>query len=205
MIVVSPHLDDAVLSCWSLLTRPEDVLVVTVFAGLPPEGVLGEWDRDGGSTDSRKRVRERIAEDQAALAIAGCEGIYLDFLDEQYGSREQPLTDGLRPWVERADVVYGPKGAAANDDHLRVYGALVDVCPGLRFYADLPYSLVEGFDLRPGTPADGLVPSDVVLGDEAAARKLEAVRCYASQLPQLDDHFGPFVSAERLGRERIWD
>ena len=112
--------------------------MVNVFAGEPPEGVLGEWDEDGGATDSRERVRERIAEDRAALALAGCDGVYLEFLDEQYEPGDQPLADGLRPYVERATVVYGPKGTVHNDDHVRVHDALVAICPGLRLYADLP-------------------------------------------------------------------
>jgi LmbE family N-acetylglucosaminyl deacetylase len=205
IVVVSPHLDDAVLSCWSLLRSSEEVRVVTVFAGLPPAGVLGEWDEEGGASDSRERVRERIAEDRAALALAGCDGVYLDFLDEQYEPGEQPLARGLRPHVGRATAVYGPKGAVHNDDHLRVRDALVAICPGLRFYADLPYSLVEGFELLPGTAADGLAPRDIVLDPELAERKLEAVRCYRTQLPQLEEHFGDFLTAASLGRERLWD
>jgi LmbE family N-acetylglucosaminyl deacetylase len=205
IVVVSPHLDDAVISCWSLLTRPDDVQVVTVFAGEPPEGVLGEWDEEGGASDSRERVRERIAEDRAALALAGCGGVYLDFLDEQYEPGQQTLADGLRPHLEGATAVYGPKGATRNDDHLRVREALVGICPGLRYYADLPYSLVEGFELLPGTEANGLAPRDVVLDSAAAGRKVEAVRCYRTQLPQLELHFGDFVTRETLARERTWE
>ena len=34
-VVLSPHLDDAVLSAWHVLRSGGDVCVVTVFAGLP--------------------------------------------------------------------------------------------------------------------------------------------------------------------------
>src|ERR1700689_2859366 len=35
-LVLSPHPDDAVLDCWSLLAGDRDVIVVNLFTGLPP-------------------------------------------------------------------------------------------------------------------------------------------------------------------------
>src|SRR5690349_8735562 len=62
--ILSPHLDDAVLSCWHVLTQPGVVVVVNVFAGVPAslDGPAW-WDRYTGATDSLERVRERIDED----------------------------------------------------------------------------------------------------------------------------------------------
>lgn len=37
-VVLSPHLDDAVINCWSLLTADRDVTVVNVFTASPPQG-----------------------------------------------------------------------------------------------------------------------------------------------------------------------
>ena len=52
-VVLSPHLDDAVLSCWHILGREDDVRVVNVFTGSPENGD-GDytWDRLTGSQDS---------------------------------------------------------------------------------------------------------------------------------------------------------
>ena len=47
-VILSPHFDDAVLSCWHLLASAGEVLVVNVFAGEPPAGTLGWWDRARG-------------------------------------------------------------------------------------------------------------------------------------------------------------
>ena len=80
--VVSTHLDDAVLSCYREL-GPETV-VVTVFAGIPPPGEPGSWDRRTGAPDSTARMRERREEDIEALALSGCRAIHLDLLDSQY-------------------------------------------------------------------------------------------------------------------------
>ena len=37
-LVLSPHLDDAVIDCWSVLTDSGDVRVVNIFAGVPSPG-----------------------------------------------------------------------------------------------------------------------------------------------------------------------
>ena len=50
-IILSPHFDDAVLSCWHLLASAGEVLVVNVFAGEPPAGTLGWWDELAGASD----------------------------------------------------------------------------------------------------------------------------------------------------------
>src|SRR5919109_876181 len=78
-VVLSPHLDDAVFSCWHIVGE-EKARVVTVFAGIPPAGTpLPRWDEMTGATDPATRVRERIAEDEAALG----DGIRLELLDSQ--------------------------------------------------------------------------------------------------------------------------
>ena len=46
VVILSPHLDDAVLSCWHVLSGPADVRVINLFAGLPALGAApGWWDR----------------------------------------------------------------------------------------------------------------------------------------------------------------
>lgn len=72
--VLSPHPDDALLSCWNLLAGAGDVTVVNVFTA-PPGGSdhshWGWWDRLTGAADWAQRMRERLEEDAAALRLAG--------------------------------------------------------------------------------------------------------------------------------------
>src|SRR3954470_7088366 len=83
-VVLSPHLDDAVWSTFSLLAGDEpDVIVVTVFAGVP-QGEAGWWDARCGITDSSEHVLARRCEDSGVLASLGCSAIHLDLLDDQY-------------------------------------------------------------------------------------------------------------------------
>ena len=86
-VFLSPHLDDAVLSCGATIHRwtraGEPVLVVTVFAAAPATGALSplaesfhaRWGLSG------EAVATRRAENDAALAVLGAEGATLDFLD----------------------------------------------------------------------------------------------------------------------------
>ena len=66
--ILSPHLDDAVLSCWSLLDSDDDVAVVTVFTGAPEPGFVSTWDADAG-VDSATRMAQRIEENRKALGL----------------------------------------------------------------------------------------------------------------------------------------
>lgn len=85
LFVVSPHLDDAVFSCASLIATRPGTRVCTVFAGAPEPPQCQPWDAAGGFADSTAALRERTREDDAALAICGAHGMRLPFLDGQYG------------------------------------------------------------------------------------------------------------------------
>ncbi|ALK30891.1 PIG-L family deacetylase [Burkholderia plantarii] len=85
LFVVSPHLDDAVFSCASLVSTRPGTVVCTVFAGTPESPQCRPWDVAAGFADSTAALRERIREDDEALRICGARGVRLPFLDGQYG------------------------------------------------------------------------------------------------------------------------
>src|ERR1700679_1179294 len=89
-VILSPHFDDAVLSCWHVLASAREVLVVNVFAGEPAAGTLGWWDRLAGAPASAEVVRARVEEDRRVLALTGCTAVNLPFLDGQYRESNQP-------------------------------------------------------------------------------------------------------------------
>src|SRR5690348_7447133 len=80
-VVLSPHLDDAVWACFSLLG--EGVTVATVFAGIPESGP-GWWDAQCGITDSAAHVGDRRSEDARVLESLGATAVHLPLLDGQY-------------------------------------------------------------------------------------------------------------------------
>src|SRR2546423_1357694 len=55
-LVLSPHPDDAVLDCWTLLASAAELNVVNVFAGVPAPGEAGVWEAALGVSDSAQRA-----------------------------------------------------------------------------------------------------------------------------------------------------
>ncbi|HKP91184.1 MAG TPA: hypothetical protein VJT75_14560 [Thermoleophilaceae bacterium] len=227
-VILSPHLDDAVLSCWHLLDGPGDVRVVNVFAGVPPAGtVTGWWDRESGSGDSALAARERIDEDRAALAVAGREPVNLDFLDAQYRDGEPDgaeLRAALREHVPPSALVYVPAAYAGGGGEQRFplrsdvphpdHAALRDAGAALRaegyataLYADLPHaSFTRANGWPESAPALGeLAPEPHDLGPAALERKLGALREYRSQIGLLERAFGPLLEDPTpLRYEVVW-
>ncbi|MCX5544346.1 PIG-L family deacetylase [Paraburkholderia sp. CNPSo 3076] len=119
LIVVSPHLDDAVLGCTGLLARCPGSIVCTVFAGEPAAPMHTQWDEAGGFADAHEAVRARKREDERALALCGATPMWLDFLDGQYGAT---------PAVE--DV------ARTLAEQFARFGAYLPVCPFGLWHSD---------------------------------------------------------------------
>jgi LmbE family N-acetylglucosaminyl deacetylase len=95
VVVCSPHFDDAVLDCWTVLTRPDMCEVINVFAGAPPEGYATWWDQLAGVESSRQMYHDRLKEDRAALALAERTSHIANLLDGQYRIRASPLLHAL--------------------------------------------------------------------------------------------------------------
>ncbi|MFQ6015365.1 MAG: PIG-L deacetylase family protein [Anaerolineae bacterium] len=86
-VYLSPHLDDAVLSCGGLIHQQvqtgQRVLVITLFAGVPDYTHLSPFASSlhaiwGQPADP---ISTRRAEDRAALEFLGCDHLHLDYLD----------------------------------------------------------------------------------------------------------------------------
>jgi LmbE family N-acetylglucosaminyl deacetylase len=214
-LILSPHMDDAVLNCWSVLSGPGPVAVVNVFGGIPRDGFVTGWDAVCGATDSAEMVRTRLAEDRQALARIGVEPSVLPFLDAQYrGCRALPafaaVDAAIASHVPAASMVYVPLGTRhADHRYVRRLGAAL-VRSGLpgRIYADVPYVSELGWPSwvtgEPADPhldvaarfdwltslvpevADGRAGEPVRLDPAQAAAKLEAFRTYRSQFPGID-------------------
>ena len=197
--ILSPHLDDAVLSCWRVLSGTADVAVVTVFAGVPPEGTRGWWDESTGRSDSARLMRERHEEDRRALSRVGATPYHLDFLDKQYRQQPQPvaaIVTELRACVPEGRKLLAPAGLGDHLDHVLVRAAALELHElgyEVELYADLPHAsrVVAGTSAR--------------LGDVELRAKLTAVREYGSQLAALERSFGPgVVDGDRLAYEVSW-
>jgi LmbE family N-acetylglucosaminyl deacetylase len=230
-VILSPHLDDAVLSCWHILTQPGEVLVVNVFAGVPASpGGAAWWDAYTGATDSGQRMRERIAEDRRALALAERTAVNLDLLDEQYRGHDHPLpsiTTVIEAVLAPGFHIYAPAAFANHTDHALVRAAALELrARGFRLslYADLPHATLHGWPAwvtGKGAPAskdlagaawenalagtEMLRPSVQLLDPATLVRKLAAVYMYRTQLRGLQELAGcPLTDRNALGYEVVW-
>jgi hypothetical protein len=122
-LLLSPHFDDAVLSCWSLLASDRRLTVVNLFAGIPAAGQPGgPWEALIGVQDSAERKRARMAEDARSLARAGRAPVNLALLDAQHRGRAdsspsaREIDRALTSEVQSASRVYVPAGIGSHAD-----------------------------------------------------------------------------------------
>ncbi|OXI92352.1 MULTISPECIES: PIG-L family deacetylase [Burkholderia] len=207
-LVVSPHLDDAVFSCGRLLAAAPGSIVVTVFAGIPPrDAPAPPWDRRAGFQRADEAVRARRDEDRRALARLDARPVWLDFLDDQYGTPAASAAIAARVAREiDAHAGFGVLAPAGlfHRDHLQVQQAALslldrarashDAARVWRFYEDVPYRRIAGLMARrvSGWRERGWIahPASAPAGDrtDAIAAKADAVAAYASQIALFDPH-----------------
>ncbi|TGN94099.1 PIG-L deacetylase family protein [Burkholderia sp. USMB20] len=207
-LVVSPHLDDAVFSCGQLLAQAPGSVVVTVFAGIPEHGAAAPpWDRRAGFRTADDAMRRRRDEDRHALALLDARPVWLDFLDDQYGTPAASAAIAARV----ADVIDAHPGFGVlapaglfHRDHLQVQQAVLallrdhgragDAARVWRFYEDVPYRRIDGLMARrvTGWREHGWIGHPVGApggnGMDTAAAKAAAVDAYASQIALLEPH-----------------
>jgi LmbE family N-acetylglucosaminyl deacetylase len=103
LVVLSPHLDDAVLSCGALLIHAAGrtrVSVVTLFteAHPPPYTLSARQNlRLAGAGDADELYRQRRAEDRAALEPMGISCVHAGFTDALF--RLRPHSAGRSRWA----------------------------------------------------------------------------------------------------------
>ena len=221
LLLVSPHLDDAALSCGSLLAANPGSVVVTVMAGVPSPRPLSDWDRLCGFVDGDDVVALRRKEDEAALRILDARPVWLSFLDDQY----EALMDGtaIADKIERISAslqrevassgcerVVSPLGIHHRDHVITALAALKvarrnPTMPWL-VYDEAPYRNAAMF---PGEQTQVLacVRAAGFQLDRASPnveateqRKRDAIACYASQLKGL----GEQLVADAYNAETFW-
>ncbi len=167
-IYLSPHLDDAVLSCGGLIAQQRahglEVEVWTIFAAVPsPDrgGLLARYlHHRWGFENAQQAVEARRKEDQQALSILQAQARYFPFLDCIYrqDSEGQPLyenifspphpaeadlaeriAEALGEQLREDDVVVAPLAIGGHVDHVLVRQAAERLARPLWSYAEIPY------------------------------------------------------------------
>ncbi|APA89846.1 PIG-L family deacetylase (plasmid) [Paraburkholderia sprentiae WSM5005] len=215
LLVISPHLDDAVLSCGLLIAAHPGTVVCTVFTAPPAENMATDWDRASGFTDALEAMRTRQAEDREALGLLSATPVHLLFRDAQY--QASPDVDALVAALSRTvsnakpTRVLMPLGLF-HSDHVLVASAclaLMQRDPATPFiaYEDVPYRHMPGVVqarlcelAKRGYAADTPHAFDVPGTPQHERMKRAALDAYRSQLRA----FGPEGRASLFSAERYW-
>lgn len=132
-VYLSPHLDDAVLSCGGAIHQQRSagqaVLVITLFAGQPPAGNLSPFamlQHEYWGNPAQPMALRR-AEDAAALAYLDSEALHLDYLDCVY--RSSPEGTWLYPGEDALWAEPHPADLVAHDGARHLASRLADILP----------------------------------------------------------------------------
>lgn len=207
-VVLSPHLDDAVWACFSLLVGDEPLVVATAFAGIPSG--TGWWDERCGIADSAAHVRNRMVEDRAVLASLGRDSVHLPLLDGQYrenGPDPGEIVAELTRVIPAASRVYAWAGIGDHPDHELVRDAglaLAQAGVPVTLVTDYCYSTRHGWPTwveEPGSAAAdaqweraiGAAVGEMLghprirrLSSSESDRKLAAMRGYVTQYDNIE-------------------
>ena len=253
-LFLSPHLDDAVLSCGGLIHQlarsGQRVLIRTFLAADPPPNLTEtpliralhhKWKAGASPYETRRR------EDIAAAQTLGAGWEHLDLPDAPYrmslaGDMLYPSEASLFGDIHPDDpllnldmdvsvaMVYAPLGAGDHVDH-RLVNQLGRMLPlNVIYYEEFPYSS-EGDEIRHasgkrveqryGSDAvqtalqkfeQPLTPRLIDLSEADIAAKIEAIRCYHSQLGTFWKNEAEMEAGVRryawqvaaTGAERLW-
>ncbi len=200
VVVVSPHVDDAVFSLAGTLARAArsgaEVEVLTIFALDPAsEAPANGWDTRAGFSTEGEAARARREEDREACRLVGVEPTWLPFRGAGYTNERDPdrIWEAATAAVARADSVVVPGFPLTNPDHAWVSDLFTTRLStgALGLYAEQPYrykvrrerpspELPSAFDDRASVAWTSTGP-----GLAGYRLKRKAICAYASQLPLL--------------------
>ena len=207
-IFLSPHLDDAVLSCGGMIAQlAQDghvVEVITIFAGDPPIGPLTPFAQ---SLHERWQAvpADRRREDVVSLRSLGAQAIHWPYPDAIYrrdaasgaalydsgqsifdevaasdAAMIESIAGDLAPIALPAQC-YVPLTAGHHVDHQIIRRAAESLGRALIYYEDYPYAEIPG-KVEAALSGGSWRPELVRLGDEAVRAKARAILAYGSQL-----------------------
>ncbi len=219
-LFLSPHLDDAVLSCGGMIYQLTQagvaVQVITVFAGDPPPGSLTPFAQ---SLHERWQAApaDRRAEDGEALSLLGAQATHWPYADAVYrrhpatgaalydseesifgevAEADAPAIESLRDRLKRIDPsarLFVPLTAGHHVDHQIVRAAAESVGRSLIYYEDYPYAETPE-KLRAALQSGPWESELVLLAEEAIRTKAAAILAYRSQMSTF------FKSASEMGQ-----
>ncbi len=218
-LFLSPHLDDAVLSCGGLievLAARTDVTVCTFFCHAPWFGGYSEvakWLHEvSGGVSARRLASIRREEDRVACRGLHASHRHLQWQDAVYRkSREgkflydhciqrswaledetliSQLASEIQSFMNDRCVLLVPLGIGGHVDHLVVRAAAErSRVKSIIYYADVPYSCLDPQGLQ--QKVQNLTSVDYRLGEPSIDAWIHAIQSYRSQIRMLETAAGP--------------
>ena len=211
MVVVSPHLDDAVFSLGASMRaasrRGVRVDVLTVLSGNPDSATPSDThNAKAGFATAGEASRARRVEDEEACRAVEARALWLPFADDanEPSDGDESIIAALADCLRVYDAVLLPGFPLEHRDHQRISRLAIAALPPdsvVGLYVEQPYASWRAFSrktLRPGPAADRSALDDIGLNltSEADwqrtasapsdwAMKLRAAGAYRSQLPVL--------------------
>ena len=213
MVIVSPHFDDAALSCVSLVVRHPGAVLLTVFGAGPPRvDPITRWDRASGFAPGDDVIAARAAEDLDACDALGVRQVRLKHWDSQYRTTRYgydgppdgaSLVDSIvasidevvRNWVTRTDGVFhlaAPLGIGHGDHMYATRAVLIGARrlegADLVLYEELPYAAERPRMRKRALQAveeAGFSLEPLPLDMPGVVDKHRVIGCYASQVRAL--------------------
>jgi hypothetical protein len=223
-IYISPHFDDAVLSCGGLIREQAQkglpVEIWTICAGDAPPGRLSSLAVDchtqWGIKSARNVVAARRRENQAAAGLLGAETVDFSIPDGIYRRSPtgevlystdvfvpiDPIEKGLDAEISTAltseiqpgDNIVSPLAIGGHLDHVLTRLAAERLDCPLWYYADIPYLIHQQKMLVPATK--GLRGTRYPVSEKGLEMWQSGIAAYSTQISML------FQTSERM-REAI--
>ena len=212
-IYISPHFDDAVLSCGGLIWEQTHsgipVEIWTVTAGEPPPGPVSDLiTRDHAKWNTgtpQETVALRRIEDQNAARCVGATVRHLKIVDALYRRTNtgsllytqkvfapiHPRDTGIVEEVTRQiaenlvqyDTIVCPLAIGNHVDHLITRQAVEKLGRPLWYYADIPYFLSNPAKLAPATLS--MTSKTFYISPKGLAAWQDGIAAHASQISSL--------------------
>lgn len=173
IIVVSPHLDDAILSCYPMirdwLAEGDVVELWTVMAGLPEaDGLFPKYAMELASNHPLGYVQARQKEDLDVATELNIKAVHFSFLDAPFRAdrvgvsiypelhslfnrvdlRElhlvNKIADALQQQLRSEDTLVAPSSICGHVDHILTRVACETLPNKILFYDEFPYTIRAG-------------------------------------------------------------
>ena len=212
-IYISPHFDDAVLSCGGLIWEQTQagipVEIWTINAGDPPLETVSElitrvhamWK----TGSPQEPVRQRRIEDQNAAKQVGAKLIHFPMVDAIYRSSnlgdffyKQDVFDPIHPKeigivedvanllkinIVASDTIICPLALGRHVDHIIARKAVESIGCKIWYYADIPYLFRHVDELEPAT--SGMSAEIFSISDNGLLAWQKSIAAHNSQISSL--------------------